>query len=378
MPADSLAKVVEDYLGDFQTTQVTGLAPRIEDYLPDPDHPRYVPVLVELVKIDMRERWDLGEQPPPEVYFQRFPRLFPDLAARVDLLFEDYRQHLLAGGGADPENYRQRFGIDVSAWPREAAAIGPSKDALPEVGQQFLGFRLLHELGRGAFAVVYLAHQHDLCNRLVALKVSTDLSVEPNRLAQLHHTNVVPICSVHRRGQLQAICMPYFGGTTVADVCASLGRQPRPTSGKAIADVVRQRQQQLVKAHSEPACRTSTGLAGMDAMTFADAVLQLASQLADALSHAHARGIIHRDLKPANVLITDDGQPMLLDFNVADDVKQSSPDLPAYVGGTLPYASPEQLEVLSGTPDSAGRPQRPLLPGTHPLPAPLRGAAIPV
>ena len=221
--------------------------------------------------------------------------------------------------------------------------------ALPEVGQQFLGFRLLHELGRGAFAVVYLAHQHDLCNRLVALKISTDLSVEPSRLAQLHHTNVVPICSVHRRGHLQAICMPYFGGTTVADVCASLGRQPRPSSGKAIADVVRQRQQQLVKAHGEPACHTSTGLAGMDAMSFVDAVLQLASQLADALSHAHARGIIHRDLKPANVLITDDGQPMLLDFNVADDVKQSSPDLPAYVGGTLPYASPEQLEVLSGT-----------------------------
>ena len=42
-------------------------------------------------------------------------------------------------------------------------------------------------------------------------------------------------------------------------------------------------------------------------------------QLADALACIHARGICHLDLKPSNVLMTPDGRPMLLDFNLAFD-----------------------------------------------------------
>src|SRR5262249_41485061 len=60
------------------------------------------------------------------------------------------------------------------------------------------------------------------------------------------------------------------------------------------------------------------------------------------LAHAHERGILHLDLKPANILVTDEGQPMLLDFNLARDTKGGSMST-ALVGGTLPYMSPEQL-----------------------------------
>ena len=62
---------------------------------------------------------------------------------------------------------------------------------MPTVGTEFLGFRLIHELGRGAFARVFLALQKDLANRPVVLKVSTDLGGESHTLAQLQQYDAV-------------------------------------------------------------------------------------------------------------------------------------------------------------------------------------------
>src|SRR5436305_2044547 len=83
---------------------------------------------------------------------------------------------------------------------------------VPAVGEEFLGFRLEAELGRGAFGRVFLARQGELADRPVALKVSADLTGESQTLAQLQHTNIVPINSIHRAGAVQAVCMPYYGG----------------------------------------------------------------------------------------------------------------------------------------------------------------------
>jgi tetratricopeptide (TPR) repeat protein len=70
--------------------------------------------------------------------------------------------------------------------------------------------------------------------------------------------------------------------------------------------------------------------------------------MAAGLAHAHERGILHRDLKPANVLLTDDGQPMLLDFHLAEQVHESPSPTAALIGGTLEYMAPEHLEAFRG------------------------------
>jgi serine/threonine protein kinase len=46
--------------------------------------------------------------------------------------------------------------------------------------------------------------------------------------------------------------------------------------------------------------------------------------------------VLHQDLKPANVLLGDDGQPMLLDFNLAHDGAVRAGAQSYHVGGTLP------------------------------------------
>src|SRR5207247_10908638 len=86
----------------------------------------------------------------------------------------------------------------------------------------------------------------------------------------------------------------------------------------------------------------------LEGFTYVEAVVWLGCCLADGLAHAHERGILHRDLKPANVLLTDEGQPMLLDFNLAEDVKLRGSAAAALIGGTLPYMAPEHLEAFRG------------------------------
>ena len=92
-------------------------------------------------------------------------------------------------------------------------ATGPFPGAvlrLPDVGDEVFGFRLKHALGKGAFARVFLAGQDHLAGRPVVLKVSAIEGTEPQTLAQLQHTNIVPIYSVHEdphAGLRQSACL---------------------------------------------------------------------------------------------------------------------------------------------------------------------------
>jgi serine/threonine-protein kinase len=73
--------------------------------------------------------------------------------------------------------------------------------------------------------------------------------------------------------------------------------------------------------------------------------VEIATQVLEALAHAHGRGIVHRDVKPSNVLLADgDGIDVrLLDFGLAQMAEFDTLTAIGDVPGTLAYISPERL-----------------------------------
>ncbi len=72
-------------------------------------------------------------------------------------------------------------------------------------------------------------------------------------------------------------------------------------------------------------------------------ILNIALDLADALTRAHRLDIIHRDIKPANVLMAEDGTPRLTDFGIARLGGKERVTATNDIFGTIPYMPPEAL-----------------------------------
>ncbi len=233
-------------------------------------------------------------------------------------------------------------------------------------GEELFGFRLRRQLGRGAFASVYLAEQRDLACRQVVLKISATEGTEHQTLARLQHTNIVPIFSVHEdsEAKLRAVCMPYFGGATLSSVLERLwDADACPTQGTQVVEALEAVGFPMSPAERErpddgeppepPAPETreaQTLLVHLRGLSYDQAAAWIVAQLADGLHHAHQRGILHRDIKPSNILLSAEGQPLLLDFNVAQEM--TSDHTQAILGGTVAYAAPEHLAaLLYRTPD---------------------------
>lgn len=76
-------------------------------------------------------------------------------------------------------------------------------------------------------------------------------------------------------------------------------------------------------------------------------VVEIALDLADALTRAHRLKIIHRDLKPANVLVASDGTPRLTDFGIARLTDGTRLTETGSLMGTYAYLSPEACQGQS-------------------------------
>ncbi len=123
-----------------------------------------------------------------------------------------------------------------------------SRQGLPRAGDEVGGFRLVVELGRGAFARVFLAEEINLGRRLVALKISRAEGDEPKILARLQHSHIVPVHSVHDEPEtgLRLLCMPFFGGANLAQLLQEAwGLTHTQATGRSLVEALDQFSQRL-------------------------------------------------------------------------------------------------------------------------------------
>ncbi len=177
------------------------------------------------------------------------------------------------------------------------------------VQSQLLGtmvshYRIEERIGSGGMGIVYRARDTRL-QRDVALKFLPEgwsADREARAAAALNHPN---ICTIHEIGTHDARGGPFIAMELL--------------EGRTLKQVLQVRNLEVGK------------------------VIEIASQVADALEAAHGKGIIHRDIKPGNIFITARGVVKVLDFGIA--VMADSPDSRGGAAiGTKAYMSPEQLQ----------------------------------
>jgi serine/threonine protein kinase len=186
---------------------------------------------------------------------------------------------------------------------------------LSNTAPQLEGYRVIEEIGRGGFGVVYKAEQLAL-GRIVAIKAIRNVDFEDNPeqverllreariVAQMGmHENIAQVYDAKQFGGLPCIIMEYVAGDSLeAKLEAAGGRLHLPR----VVEVVRQ------------VCR--------------------------GLSHAHERGVIHRDVKPENVMIGANWRAKVMDFGIARAMGGTSSTKSGMLMGTPYYMSPEQWQ----------------------------------
>ena len=86
--------------------------------------------------------------------------------------------------------------------------------------------------------------------------------------------------------------------------------------------------------------------------SYDQAMAWIAARLGEALDYAFSREVVHGDIKPSNILISADGNPRLLDFNLARDRSGlGSTHQMKDAGGTIAYMAPERLRALAADAD---------------------------
>jgi serine/threonine protein kinase/tetratricopeptide (TPR) repeat protein len=293
--------------------------------------------------------WKRGERILTEDILAKHPEL--DDEAAIRLVFEEFCVRAELGAEVDPADIVRRFPkwrdeLEVLLDCHRLIEASTAPATFPSVGEVFAGFRLLAELGRGASGRIFLAEQPSLADRPVVLKVTTGADDEHLSLARLQHMNIIPLYSEQvllERG-LRVLCMPYLGSATLARVLKIVGEHSiEERMGKHILEAIDRLQSALpVTLPVQGPFRQY-----LARTPYLQAICWIGACLADGLQYAHDRGLVHMDIKPSNVLLTGDGQPMLLDFHLTRGPIAPDGPLPVRLGGTPEYLSPEQREAMA-------------------------------
>lgn len=181
---------------------------------------------------------------------------------------------------------------------------------MPEGEKRFLGnYRLLHALGQGGFAEVYLAEhmylQTQVAIKLLRLRIFEDdqerFLQEAQLVAHLVHPHIIRVFEFGVEQGTPFLVMSYAPHGTL--------RQQHPAGSQISLD------------HTVASIK----------------------QVASAIQYAHDHQIIHRDIKPENMLLGSKGEILLSDFGIALMARSSTSQSLHDVMGTVTYMAPEQL-----------------------------------
>ena len=346
---DVLEACLNQYLSRCPFVDVSEL----RSLLPVADEASRKFVLIELVKVDMAMTAESGEPRRIEVYSNAFPDLLPKDSIPLDLVMEEIQLRREMGETPAHQEYRERFPhvdtvINQLFFSSEATTANRKLKPPPELqcGTQVDDFLLVQELGKGAFATVYLAQQISM-QRMVALKVSAGSEGESLSLAQFDHTNIVRIYDQRNISDQQTslLYMQFHPGGTLSEVVKSVRALGDGLSGRVLLDCV---DRNLLRT-AQNAPDGSTTRRWLESSDWPTVVAWIGTQLAYALDHAHSRDVLHRDVKPANVLLSAEGIPKLADFNVSFAGSAGRAGASVAFGGSIGYMSPEHLRVMSSS-----------------------------
>jgi serine/threonine protein kinase/tetratricopeptide (TPR) repeat protein len=217
--------------------------------------------------------------------------------------------HTGLGESRGPDSMVAAFNLALEAAPSETT------------GTRIGRYKLLQEIGRGGFGVVWMAEQETPIRRMVALKiikagmdtneVIARFEAERQALALMEHPNIARV---------------FDAGTT--------------DTGRPYFVMELVRGVEITRYCDEN--RLSV-----------DGRLRLFILACQAVQHAHQKGVIHRDLKPSNILVTlHDGVPVpkVIDFGIAKATMSQLTEKTLFTQfhafiGTPAYTSPEQMEM---------------------------------
>ena len=102
-------------------------------FLPTRNHSHFEQIASELICIDMEMRWSHGTPKAISDYRSEYPHLFNNPAVVQELAYEDYRQRVQAGEPIQPQEYRDRYAVDVTDWPQLTGTGSSPQDIRTQV-----------------------------------------------------------------------------------------------------------------------------------------------------------------------------------------------------------------------------------------------------
>jgi serine/threonine protein kinase len=234
----------------------------------------------------------------------------------IILTSRDAQEDMVAGLDAGADDYLTKpiqpsvLRSRIAAAERIVRLVPPKEWATPRIE----GYDVKRVLGKGVFATVWEAF-HESTGQTVALKIiRVDLATdevfgrfarEVELMKKLDHRNIARIYDSRIDKALAYYSMELITGGTLDEF--------------------------VQKRSVKPA-----------------AIIYLLAKVAEALDHAHRQGVIHRDLKPRNIMMTEGGEPKLVDFGLARSMFHTNIEdsalhsMDGTVIGTPLFMSPEQ------------------------------------